>query len=64
MPNSNFPSYDCSDIDQPVAEFRVQDTPFGFDWDVQEKFPGAFKGALFIGKKSIDRKSESSLFFW
>lgn len=38
----------CDNITESLFEFRLGDTPFGFDWDVGRNFPAPFTGALFI----------------
>jgi glucose/arabinose dehydrogenase len=38
----------CDNVTDPVFEFRLGDTPFGFDWDVGRNFPAPYTGALFV----------------
>lgn len=43
------PPPDCSGVPVEIQSYPLHDTPFGFDWDLQEKFPAPYTGALFMG---------------
>ena len=43
------PPPDCSGVPLAVQSYPLQDTPFGFDWELQNKFPAPYTGALFMG---------------
>jgi glucose/arabinose dehydrogenase len=43
------PAPDCSGTSVSVQSYQLHDTPFGFDWDVANKWPKPFTGGFFIG---------------
>jgi glucose/arabinose dehydrogenase len=43
------PAPDCSGVAVAVQSYKLHDTPFGFDWDLQNKFPAPYTGGLFLG---------------
>lgn len=43
------PAPDCSRTAVSLQTYVLHDTPFGFDWDVQNAWPEPYRGAFFVG---------------
>ena len=43
------PKPDCSRVAVSIQTYALHDTPFGFDWDVQNAWPAPYRGAFFVG---------------
>jgi glucose/arabinose dehydrogenase len=43
------PAPDCSRTGASISTYTLHDTPFGFDWEVSNKWPAPYTGGFFIG---------------